>query len=44
MKIAVTRPKDRSSALAEKLAELGAEVALMPAIETAPIEENTLLE
>lgn len=44
MKIAVTRPKDRSSALAEKLAELGAEVALMPAIETAPIEENTRLE
>lgn len=44
MKIAVTRPKDRSSALAEKLAELGAEVALMPAIETAPIEDNTRLE
>ena len=40
MKIAVTRPRDRSSVLAEKLTGLGAEVVLMPAIETVPIEDN----
>lgn len=40
VKVAVTRPKERSSALARKLTDLGAEVVLMPAIETAPIKEN----
>lgn len=44
MKIAVTRPKDRSSVLAEKLTDLGAEVVLMPAIATEPIQENPRLE
>ena len=43
MKIAVTRPADRNSALAEKLAELGAEVALMPAVRTEPIKDNARL-
>lgn len=40
LKIAVTRPKDRSSVLAQKLALLGAEVVLAPTIETKPIENN----
>lgn len=43
MKIAVTRPKDRSSVLAEKLAFLGAEVVMLPTIETEPIEDNKAL-
>lgn len=44
LKIAVTRPKDRSSAMARRLSELGAEVVLMPAIETEPIRENAALQ
>lgn len=43
LKIAVTRPRDRSSAMARRLSELGAEVVLMPAIETEPIRENQAL-
>ncbi|MCQ4636373.1 uroporphyrinogen-III C-methyltransferase [Anaerovorax odorimutans] len=42
-KIAVTRPKDRSSSLAKKLQALGAEVVLMPTIETRPIADNRRL-
>lgn len=40
LKVAVTRPKDRNSTLAQKLSELGAEVVLMPAVETCRIREN----
>ena len=43
MKIAVTRPRDRSSTLAEKLAELGAEVVLLPSVATQPFRENKRL-
>lgn len=43
-KIAVTRPKDRSSKLAEKLRFLGAEVLLLPSIKTEPIENNRELD
>ncbi|MCB6993596.1 uroporphyrinogen-III C-methyltransferase [bacterium 210820-DFI.6.37] len=43
LKIAVTRPRDRGSVLAEKLAFLGAEVVLMPAIQTVAIEDNQTL-
>lgn len=43
LKIAVTRPRDRSSSLAKKLEALGAEVVLMPTIETEPIRENQRL-
>lgn len=42
-KIAVTRPRSRSSALADKLKELGAEVALMPAISIEPASDNRRL-
>lgn len=42
LKIAVTRPKERSSVLAQKLELLGAEVVLMPTIETKPIENNKM--
>lgn len=41
-KIIVTRPRDRSSMLAGKLRNLGAEVLELPAIKTVPIKENTL--
>lgn len=44
MKIAVTRPKKRSSSLAAKLSELGAEVVLMPTIETEAIADNKKLD
>ncbi|MBN7771907.1 uroporphyrinogen-III C-methyltransferase [Clostridium aminobutyricum] len=44
LKIAVTRPRDRSSELAQKLALLGAELVLLPAIETKEIENNDALE
>lgn len=43
-KIAVTRPKDRNSSLAEKLRLLGAGVVLMPTIETEPIANNQRLD
>ena len=43
MKIALTRPLDRASALAEKLELLGAEVVLIPSIETVPITDNVAL-
>ena len=43
-KIVVTRPKERSSVLAAKLRELGAQVLEMPAIRTKPIVPNGLLE
>lgn len=43
LKVAVTRPKDRSSSLAKKLAALGAEVVLMPTIETERIKDNEAL-
>ena len=44
MKIAVTRPRDRSSALADKLADLGAEVVLLPTIETQELTDSAGLE
>lgn len=44
LKIAVTRPKDRDSTLASMLSNLGAEVVLLPTIETEAILENTALE
>jgi uroporphyrinogen III methyltransferase/synthase len=44
LKIAVTRPKDRSSDLADKLGMLGAEIVLIPSIETKEIENNDALE
>lgn len=44
LKIAVTRPKDRNSTLADKLSMLGAEIVLMPTIETKEIENNKILE
>ncbi|QAT44076.1 uroporphyrinogen-III C-methyltransferase [Aminipila luticellarii] len=43
-KIAVTRPKDRDSSLADKLSMLGAEIMLMPTIETKVIADNKPLE
>ncbi|WP_245157191.1 uroporphyrinogen-III C-methyltransferase [Anaerovorax sp. IOR16] len=43
LKIAVTRPKDRNSTLASMLSNLGAEVVLLPTIETEAILENTAL-
>ncbi len=43
LKIAVTRPKDRNSTLASMLSDLGAEVVLLPTIETEAILENTEL-
>lgn len=44
LKIMVTRPKDRESALAANLRAYGAEVLEMPTIETLQILENTELE
>ncbi|WP_312651318.1 uroporphyrinogen-III C-methyltransferase [Aminipila sp.] len=44
VKIAVTRPKDRNSSLADKLSMLGAEIVSMPTIETKEIEDNKPLE
>lgn len=44
LKIAVTRPKNRASSLAEKLREQGAEVILLPAISTEEIEKNQVFE
>lgn len=44
LKIAVTRPKNRASSLAEKLREQGAEVILLPAISTEEIEKNQAFE
>lgn len=43
VKIAVTRPKDRSSYLAEQLSILGAEIVHLPTIRTEAIEVNELL-
>lgn len=43
LKIAVTRPRDRSSRLAEQLSLFGAEVVLLPAIQTQPVVENQAL-
>ncbi len=43
LKVAITRPQDRSSSLAEKLSMLGAEVVLMPTIETKAISETDML-
>ncbi|MEG2199810.1 MAG: uroporphyrinogen-III synthase, partial [Anaerovorax sp.] len=40
LKIAVTRPKDRPSYLAEQLALYGAEIVHLPTIRTEEIEEN----
>lgn len=44
LKVAVTRPADRSSFLAVKLEEQGAEVVRLPAIETNRIPNNPLLQ
>lgn len=44
LKIMVTRPKDRSSALTEKLQEHGAEVVEVPTIETDVILDSGLLK
>lgn len=43
-RVIVTRPKKRSRKMAEKLTALGAEVILLPAIETEPIAENAALD
>jgi len=43
LKIAVTRPKDRNSSLADKLSMLGAEIVIMPTIETKEIEDMNKL-
>lgn len=40
VKIAVTRPQQRGSRLADQLRDLGAEVLMIPAIKTVPIENN----
>ncbi|MCQ2438996.1 MAG: uroporphyrinogen-III C-methyltransferase [Oscillospiraceae bacterium] len=42
-KILVTRPRERSSSLTEKLRRLGAEVLELPAIELEPREDNSFL-
>ncbi len=39
-RILVTRPKERSGTLSQKLREAGAEVVEIPTIKTVPIEEN----
>ncbi len=44
LKIAVTRPKDRNSALAGKLSDLGAEVVVLPTIETEALTDDRGLE
>ena len=43
-RIIVTRPKKRSRKMADRLTALGAEVILLPAIETEPIGNNEPLE
>lgn len=43
LKIAVTRPKERNSALAGKLSNLGAEVVVLPTIETEALIDNQAL-
>ncbi len=43
-RVVVTRPKKRSRKLADRLEALGAEVILLPAIKTRPIEDNKPLE
>lgn len=43
-KIAITRPRDRASRLAEQLKLAGAEVVLLPAIRTEAIADNKMLE
>ncbi len=43
-RVLVTRPKKRSRKMADRLEELGAEVILLPSIETKPIEENPELD
>lgn len=44
IKIAVTRPRDRASKLAEQLKLAGAEVVLLPAIRTEAISDNKMLK
>lgn len=44
LKIAVTRPRERSSALADRLTHLGAEVVVMPTIETEALADSTPLD
>ena len=44
LKIAITRPKDRSSSLADKLRFLGAEVMMVPAIKTVALEDQSQLK
>jgi len=44
LKIAVTRPRDRSSKLAQELRFLGGEVVMLPAIKTLPIKNNQALD
>lgn len=43
LKIAVTRPKDRISKLAEKIQEKGGEVLFLPAVKTIPLEDQSQL-
>ena len=40
LKVAVTRPKDRASALADRLREQGAEVVLLPSVRTEKRRDN----
>lgn len=44
VKIAVTRPLEAASRLAERLSELGAEVVSLPTIETKPLPINDSIE
>ena len=44
MKVVVTRPRQRSRQLVEKLRQLGAEVFEIPTIVTTPISDNRLLQ
>ena len=44
VKVAITRPKDRISKLAEKIQEKGGEVLFLPAIKTLPLEDQSNLE
>lgn len=44
MKVAVTRPRDRSSALAGRLTDLGAEVVAIPTIETEKLADSSGLK
>ncbi|MCI8549827.1 MAG: hydroxymethylbilane synthase [Lachnospiraceae bacterium] len=43
-RVIVTRPKKRSLGMAERLTVLGAEVVLLPAIETKPIEDSEAIQ